>query len=102
MDPQTRAVIQNLSSTAGSKCYQACIKYPDQSLSDSEKNCILRCTDRFLEAIQVTMVALESYVVSILLFSLLRVITGTKIQVDWSNKENREKINGKLFQRFPV
>jgi hypothetical protein len=63
MDEQAVAAVQMLSTTATSQCYKACVAHPDVKLAPAERNCMLRCTDRFIESVRVVMGAMESYVV---------------------------------------
>ena len=62
MSQQDLGAFSMLSSASTSQCYKACVVHPDIELAPAEKNCLLRCTERFCEAVQVVMTAVETYV----------------------------------------
>jgi len=47
------AYAQEFYNTVRQKCFKACITSPSSSLSSSERTCLERCVDRYVEATQV-------------------------------------------------
>ncbi|PPQ73975.1 hypothetical protein CVT24_012537 [Panaeolus cyanescens] len=47
------ANVQELMNKSGDRCYTKCITKPGDSLSNSEKQCLSRCFDRYMEAFNI-------------------------------------------------
>ncbi|WZN65757.1 mitochondrial inner membrane translocase subunit Tim13 [Chloropicon roscoffensis] len=47
------AYAQEFYNTVRDKCFKACVTSPSSSLSSSERTCLERCVDRYVEATQV-------------------------------------------------
>mmetsp|Transcript_5945 Transcript_5945/g.14473 ORF Transcript_5945/g.14473 Transcript_5945/m.14473 type:complete len:115 (-) Transcript_5945:181-525(-) len=47
------AYAQEFYNTVRDKCFKACVTSPSSSLGSSERTCLERCVDRYLEATQV-------------------------------------------------
>mmetsp|Transcript_4410 Transcript_4410/g.9523 ORF Transcript_4410/g.9523 Transcript_4410/m.9523 type:complete len:80 (+) Transcript_4410:34-273(+) len=55
------AVFEMLRSTITNKCFETCVTRPSSSLSGSEQQCLAKCTDRFVDALQVVAKATVEY-----------------------------------------
>mmetsp|Transcript_13243 Transcript_13243/g.23785 ORF Transcript_13243/g.23785 Transcript_13243/m.23785 type:complete len:81 (+) Transcript_13243:85-327(+) len=55
------AVFEMLRSTITNKCFEKCVTRPSSSLSGSEQQCLAKCTDRFIDALQVVAKATVEY-----------------------------------------
>jgi import inner membrane translocase subunit TIM13 len=47
------AYAQEFYNTVRDKCFKACVTSPSSSLSSSERTCLERCVDRYVDATQV-------------------------------------------------
>lgn len=48
-----------LTKTATAKCFDHCILYPDVVMTTTESQCLQKCTTRFMEALGVTVSAVD-------------------------------------------
>jgi len=55
------AVFEVLRTTITNKCFDVCVTKPSSSLSGSEQQCLAKCTDRFVDALQVVAKAAVEY-----------------------------------------
>lgn len=51
--------VAKLTGVAADKCYQHCILYPDVVLTGTEAVCMLKCSERFVEALGITLSSVE-------------------------------------------
>ena len=61
-DQSITQIFSLITNSSATQCSKACIVHPDVDLSEGERNCVIRCTERYLEALQVVMTATESLV----------------------------------------
>ncbi|KAF9048401.1 Tim10/DDP family zinc finger-domain-containing protein [Panaeolus papilionaceus] len=45
--------VQELMNKSGDRCYAKCVTKPGDSLSNSEKQCLSRCFDRYMDAFNI-------------------------------------------------